>query len=364
MIITIKDCKLLDLILNEQLTSIIEVFYDLFDTPIERFLGNKIDFYYDNWMYFGSVFIEKVDKLESSKITQKQIEMMGFSNFDELYSQYRKQYGNTEFIILSWSKIIIETPKKPSPTKIDWYKNTDEKLYSINPVVINYIPQDSYKNSNCYYRCSYCYFSPTINRFGNKFKTGFYLNRLLALTQLTGNVNVFIESISDLFQEKIPGCLISFIIRKIKQFNINNCNILFLTKNPERYMQFLKEFDNNMYLGVTLESNSYSYQKNQITLAPDIPDRIKFFKSLEYPLKFISIEPILKFDNEFIKEIKDIKPRFIFLGANSSLSVKLVEPSYDELHQFVKMIKEANIDLHTKENLSRIYNTPQKTLFE
>jgi DNA repair photolyase len=342
-------------ILKGKITSCIDIYDDNMQYRMDSFRENKevITFSFEYWLNFGSALVVDIEKIDISKNTQD-------VEYQDLLKICKKTKGDNfvinECVRIYWSSLNKEIKNKPNPTKIDWFEDTEESLYTINPIVIKEVntckDQSKTTHINCYYQCNYCYFNPTVNRF-NHFKTGFFEDRLETLTKIKGNV--FIESISD---------LIKYIIEKILEYNTNNCKILFLTKNPSRYKQFLNLFDNkNMILGVTLETDSYEKQKSNITLAPDPKDRFSSFSELNYSLKFISIEPILRFDSIFIDMIKKINPKFVFIGANSNHSIKLKEPNYKELHDLIDQINKENITIHLKKNLNRIYNNPQSSLF-
>jgi len=239
---------------------------------------------------------------------------------------------------------------KPNATKIDWFDSKKEKLFTINPLVLN--KKDSL---NCSYNCIYCYARNMYIRFKDKFIPGFYENRLKGLKYAVDNV--FISSTTDLFHEYIPDSLIFNTIEKLNEYNENNCNLYFLTKNPLRYQEFLNCFDKETtWLGATIETDSYKFQTCEVSAAPTPEKRIEHFKAVDYPNKFISIEPILRFNKLFIENILEINPSLIFIGANSDIHSRniLKEPKREEILEAIEIFKGNGINVVKKGNLKRI----------
>jgi len=67
----------------------------------------------------------------------------------------------------------------------------------------------------------------------------------------------------------------------------------------------------------------------------------------------ISIEPITDFNLEFfIKIIKEIKPKFVSIGADSK-GHNLPEPSWDKVQELIKELKKFT-EVRIKDNLERL----------
>jgi protein gp37 len=91
---------------------------------------------------------------------------------------------------------------------------------------------------------------------------------------------IFVNSMSDLFHEKIP---ISFIENVFKIIRISNHHIFqILTKRSERLLELapLLKWPDNLWMGVTVESEEFTY-------------RISHLKQTPAKVKFISFEPLL-----------------------------------------------------------------------
>jgi protein gp37 len=91
---------------------------------------------------------------------------------------------------------------------------------------------------------------------------------------------IFVNSMSDLFHEKIP---ISFIEKVFKIIRISNQHIFqILTKRSDRLLELapLLNWPENLWMGVTVEMEELTY-------------RISHLKQTPAKVKFISFEPLL-----------------------------------------------------------------------
>ena len=70
----------------------------------------------------------------------------------------------------------------------------------------------------------------------------------------------------------------------------------------------------------------------------------------------IAIEPIMKFTPRLLAWIEELKPNYVFVGANSKTSmVNLVEPSKAEVQTLIEGIKKIDgVTLYQKSNLIRL----------
>lgn len=265
--------------------------------------------------------------------------------------QYGKNYLKEKFLRIFWDLDFPEDITNPNKTKIDWFEQG--KLYTINPLVFNN------KNSlNCFYNCCYCYARTFYTRMPDNYVQGFYESRLRGLKK--AHDNVFISSTTDLFHDEVPDDLLRYIMEKANEYNENECNLYYLTKNPQKYKNLLQYLDPRInYIGATIETNSYEKQQ-KITDAPCPSERIKSFQEIDYEKKFISIEPLLEFSNGFTEELIKCKPELVFIGANSNKKVQkaLIEPNSNKVFQLIDSLERAGINVIQKGNLSRLLEKP------
>ena len=123
----------------------------------------------------------------------------------------------------------------------------------------------------------------------------------------------------------------------------------FQSKKPSYFRQFLKEFPPEVILLTTLETNRDQGYR-QISEAPLPSVRYRQFKSLAYPRKVVTIEPVMDFDlTTFVQWIVDLHPEYVFLGFNSKPeSVELPEPSAEKVQKFMEKLTVAGIKIKGK----------------
>lgn len=209
----------------------------------------------------------------------------------------------------------------------------------------------------CPHNCVYCWAKALIKR--NKFKKYEGKPRIIdkeLKKRFTADDFVFVQDMSDLFADCVPTRLILRILDYIRD---SPAKFLLLTKNPARYIRFIKdkELPKNVVLGITIETGHYHFSKiypeygwthySDYSKAPQSADRLLILKEIrpltKLPL-FISIEPILNFNDEviggmirpFYMMIKDVKPWGIAVGYDN-YNHKLPEPT---LEKTLKLIEE------------------------
>ena len=197
----------------------------------------------------------------------------------------------------------------------------------------------------CSHGCSYCYMIPF-------WKSEVHLDEKEFKTDLGNSNIIFIGSSTDLFAENVPEEWISKTLEHCNKYPKNT--YLFQTKNPKRFEEFCKEYPNtkDTIFGTTIETN----RENNLNNAPPRSFRLvgMLSKFIIFNRSMITIEPIMDFDLEiFIKWIKDIRPEFVNIGADSK-GHNLPEPSSEKIGHLIselRMFTKVNL----KDNLKRIY---------
>ena len=140
------------------------------------------------------------------------------------------------------------------------------------------------------------------------------------------------------------------IIDRIKQRR-ERCpdrTFYFQSKRPSYFAQFISEFPENVILVTTLETNR---DQPAVSKAPVPSERYRQFKSLDYPRKVVTIEPVMDFDLDvFAGWIRELRVEYVWLGFNSHpKSVKLPEPEPEKVQEFVGLLARAGIEVRGKE---------------
>lgn len=191
----------------------------------------------------------------------------------------------------------------------------------------------------CGHNCSYCY----MKRWKNQKQVRFDEKELN--TNL-GNENfIFVGSSNDLFSKDITNEWIQNTIDHCSKFENR---YLFQTKNPERIREF--NLPINSVVCTTIETNRFLPGIMGNSPKPSL--RSIGMSKIQLP-KFITIEPIMKFDlDEFLLLISKCNPVQVNIGADSGNN-NLPEPSIKEINKLIDELEKFTI-VKQKKNLSKI----------
>lgn len=124
--------------------------------------------------------------------------------------------------------------------------------------------------TGCLHNCRYCWARRFAKRLRHidKYRDGFVpkIHEKEFKRKFKGGL-VFVSDMGDLFGKWVPEEWILKVLNHIRNFP--ETNFLFLTKNPERYEEFLDHFPENVILGATIETtDDWLYKKYNISRAP------------------------------------------------------------------------------------------------
>lgn len=195
-------------------------------------------------------------------------------------------------------------------TKIEWTE------WSWNPM------------TGCLHDCWYCYARRIAKRFYGNFKPKLFIDRLREDMPKKPS-KIFVCSMADLFGEWVKSQWIKAILYRVRENPQHTFQ--FLTKNPERYLEF--EFPKNCWLGTTITGAEQ-----------DILSQLKV-EQLEKKnnYKFISFEPLLG----SVEYLNLINMNLIIVGAMTGMGKKNVIPQ----KEWIDSIKHPNI--YYKENIKK-----------
>lgn len=127
--------------------------------------------------------------------------------------------------------------------------------------------------------------SPMMNETGNAlvypfgFEPTYHRYRLDYPKKLKMGNNIFVGAMSDIFGKWVPDKWLDEIFEVCADNPIHN--YLFLTKNPERYVEYgVPAYLENMWYGTTITCDADSYRFNYL------PAGCKTFVSIEPPMSF------------------------------------------------------------------------------
>ena len=196
----------------------------------------------------------------------------------------------------------------------------------------------------CKHACCYCYVKELETRYQYDASPRFVEGELK--TNLGNSRVIFIGSTGDMWGEWMSSDSIERVLDRCREFDNT---YVFQTKNPKRFLEFDGRFPKKSILGTTIETNKYV---ERITEAPDISNRVEAMKRVAGQ-KFVSIEPILRFDLErLVRIIFQIQPSFVTIGADSK-NHYLLEPSGEQVRQLLERLGKFT-EVRPKTNLRRL----------
>ena len=208
-------------------------------------------------------------------------------------------------------------------------KKEDSRMFNFitktwNPVV------------GCKYDCCYCWARRLAKgklKDTTRYKNGFHPQKISKELhkRFYGEKIVFVSDMGDLWGDWVPTKWIEAVLDTIKS---SESSFLFLTKNPNRYLELLDIIPKNGILGATVETNrdTSPFSKAPLPLA-----RLKAMETLRLNWNgdiMISIEPIMDFDSIILlKSLQIIKPSFVVIGKDNYKN-NLPEPDLEKILSF------------------------------
>lgn len=232
-------------------------------------------------------------------------------------------------------------------SKIDWCDST------WNPV------------TGCLHGCEYCYARGIATRFGGDalgvnhvlnepfvakgkaqpypfgFVPTFHRYRLNDYIGKKGR-NIFVCSMADLFGDWVADSWIEEVFKDCEKAPQHN--YLFLTKNPQRYIELEKDrrlpWADNFWFGSSVTKMS---------------DRYTWFKEKKYHW-FLSIEPILEDLGPMDADVP--KPEWIIVGAETGKRKNKVVPERKWIEGLLEECRKYGIPIFMKASLAGIWGEP------
>jgi len=205
--------------------------------------------------------------------------------------------------------------------------------------------------TGCLHNCVYCWarrLALTKLRIFPRYRDGFVprFNAEELRRSFKPNTLVFCCDMGDIFSPGVRDEWVYKVLEHIARYP--KTMFLLLTKNPERYKDFLSVMPKNVILGATIETdNDELYLRHKISQAPLPSQRIKAMKQLQWNLKMVSIEPILDFTDRFDREVAEIKPILVYIGYDN-YGNRLPEPPLRKTVSLIKFLEARGIEVRTK----------------
>jgi protein gp37 len=165
---------------------------------------------------------------------------------------------------------------------------------------------------NCYAeRMSKRLYSMGVKKYKNSFCPKFHEDILQVPLTWKKSKLIFVDSMSDLFHEKIPLISIQKVFEIMRKASWHQFQVL--TKRSERLAEVAPQIDwpPNVWMGVSVENQDYLY-------------RINHLMNTKASIKFLSLEPLLgPLDNISLEEIN-----WVIVGGESGPSARPIKSEW------------------------------------
>ena len=157
---------------------------------------------------------------------------------------------------------------------------------------------------------------------------------------------VFACDMIDIGLPEIPEEVVKDLLQFISQYN--PVKFLLLTKNPQFYDKYRWAIPENVTIGATIESDIHY---PELSGAPHPDDRfdmmnwVGFYRD-DLP-RFVSVEPILKFTEEFAGKLLALEPWAIAVGYYNH-DCKLPEPTLKETEAVIDYLEFEEVTVYHK----------------
>lgn len=247
----------------------------------------------------------------------------------------------------------------------------------MNKTKIEYVDYTWNPVTGCFHGCPYCYARRIANRFKPKyplgddciqpdddiyeiryksqsFKYGFYPTfhsyRLNEPVKVQKPSRIFVSSMGDLFGEWVHPRWIRDVLAVCEECKQHT--FLFLTKNPRRYIEFIKfkgevnriDFPGNCWVGTT------------ITNQKDADERLPLLCKSKASVKFVSYEPMMgRVDISLWTVSGYEEPPFddvidwVIIGAMTGPGA--IKPKPEWIESIIKQCRDAGVPLFIKDNV-------------
>ena len=166
--------------------------------------------------------------------------------------------------------------------------------------------------------CKNCYAEAWSKRWGRSFDVTLHPNKLKEVKKIPSGSKVFVNSMSDLFHEKVPATFVWDVIKAIE--SRPDVTFQILTKRPDRITDYTialakmhpdieVKFPSNIWLGVSIEMPQYLKRIRELLFLD--------WAGLHKGVKFISFEPLLADIGKISFEVWDSRISWAIIGGES-----------------------------------------------
>lgn len=198
----------------------------------------------------------------------------------------------------------------------------------------------------CLHACSYCWstrLQKLYPRLRDKYdgEPRIVKSELKKLSKFKADDVVFACDMTDLFGSWVDSQFISFLLEQIRH---SPAEFLLLTKNPQRYTEFLTIMPDNVTLGATIESD-IDHLANAEPVVTRL-ENITLLKEQGYRT-MVSVEPVLKFSADFPRRLGCLWADYYAVGFDNYNS-GLPEPTSEEVLALIKYLEDNGHKVYRK----------------
>ena len=213
----------------------------------------------------------------------------------------------------------------------------------------------------CDHGCKFCWAESLTKRFKRSWEPHFRPHYLKDKMPDDGSW-IFVGSMGDTFCKGMKTEWILKLLDFIKENKANNVYLL-MTKNPERFLEFLprlEEIKDKVILGTTLETTGATPWSS----APPTNKRaqaLELMKVMGFKT-FLSLEPLADFDLErMVRWIDEINPEAIEIGLENYTNFT-TPPHEHKIIELLFMLEGQGIHYILKENLAHLNDSSMETV--
>ncbi len=165
----------------------------------------------------------------------------------------------------------------------------------------------------CKRGCHYCYAQFIAKRLYGSFEPQLFENRLIEPCRDLAPSVVFVVNMGDLWGDWVEAMWIKLVLAACRKASWHTYQ--FYTKDPRRYSEFLSELPPRSWLGCTIDEgfdvNTHGKRSNTLPNA----ERIELLNRVDYPRKFVSIEPFDPTKLDFyLQHVPKMKVQWAHIG--------------------------------------------------
>ncbi|MEX2717079.1 MAG: DUF5131 family protein [Candidatus Sigynarchaeota archaeon] len=153
----------------------------------------------------------------------------------------------------------------------------------------------------CKRHCPYCYARSIATQLYGSFEPRLFEKRLIEPRRVLTPRVVFVVNMGDLWGDWVPATWIEKVLAACRAADWHVYQ--FYTKDPSRYSSFLDKLPPRAWLGCTIDAGFDVDARGKRSLSPTNEERVELLNRVNYPRKFVSIEPFDPNSMDFYREM-------------------------------------------------------------